>query len=205
MAPTEVLASQHFKSIEKSLIQTLGVEGAKSVGLTLLTGQMPAAERKRALLQIVSGKAQIVIGTHALIADRVEFMDLGLVIIDEQHRFGVEQREALRLKGKLPPHVLTMTATPIPRTLAVTVFGDLDISTLTELPGGRQPISSHVVQLAQGALVARTWQRIAEEVAQGRQAFVVCSRIDEDDPGVVDEGVDNVFVLGLVEPFDSLD
>lgn len=184
LAPTEVLASQHFKSIEKTLIHTLGDEGAKSVGLTLLTGQMPAAERKRALLQIVSGKAQIVIGTHALIADRVEFMDLGLVIIDEQHRFGVEQREALRLKGKLPPHVLTMTATPIPRTLAVTVFGDLDVSTLTELPGGRQPISSYVVQLAQGALVARTWQRIAEEVAQGRQAFVVCSRIDEDDPGV---------------------
>jgi ATP-dependent DNA helicase RecG len=184
LAPTEVLASQHFKSIEKSLIQTLGPEGAKQVGLTLLTGQMPAADRKRALLQIVSGKAQIVVGTHALIADRVEFMDLGLVVIDEQHRFGVEQRDALRQKGKLPPHVLTMTATPIPRTLAVTVFGDLDVSTLTELPTGRQPISSHVVQLSQGALVARTWQRIAEEVSQGRQAFVVCSRIDEDDPGV---------------------
>lgn len=184
LAPTEVLAAQHFKSIEKSLIQSLGEERAKSLGLTLLTGQMPAAERKRALLQIVSGKAQIVVGTHALIADRVEFVDLGLVVIDEQHRFGVEQREALRLKGKLPPHVLTMTATPIPRTLAVTVFGDLDVSTLTELPAGRQPISSHVVQLSQGSLVARTWQRIAEEVAAGRQAFVVCPRIDEDDPGV---------------------
>jgi ATP-dependent DNA helicase RecG len=184
LAPTEVLASQHYKSIEKTLTQTLGPDAAKSVGLTLLTGQMPAADRKRALLAIVSGKAQIVVGTHALIADRVEFMDLGLVVIDEQHRFGVEQREALRQKGKLPPHVLTMTATPIPRTLAVTVFGDLDISTLTELPAGRQPISSHVVQLSQGALVARTWQRIAEEVSQGRQAFVVCSRIDEDDPGV---------------------
>lgn len=184
LAPTEVLASQHYKSIEKTLTQTLGPDGAKSVGLTLLTGQMPAADRKRALLAIVSGKAQIVVGTHALIADRVEFMDLGLVVIDEQHRFGVEQREALRQKGKLPPHVLTMTATPIPRTLAVTVFGDLDVSTLTELPAGRQPISSHVVQLSQGALVARTWQRIAEEVSQGRQAFVVCSRIDEDDPGV---------------------
>lgn len=183
LAPTEVLAAQHYQSIEKSLKQTMGEDAAKQLGLTLLTGQMPAAERKRALLQIVSGKAQIVIGTHALIADRVEFMDLGLVVIDEQHRFGVEQREALRLKGKLPPHVLTMTATPIPRTLAVTVFGDLDVSTLTELPAGRQPISTHVVQQSQGALVARTWQRIAEEVAVGRQAFVVCSRIDEDDPG----------------------
>ena len=179
LAPTEVLATQHFKSIGKSL----GEDLSKQVGLTLLTGQMSAAERKRALLQIVSGKAQLVIGTHALIAEKVEFVDLGLVVIDEQHRFGVEQREALRLKGKLPPHVLTMTATPIPRTLAVTVFGDLDVSTLTELPAGRQGITSHVVQLSQPGLVARTWQRVSEEVAAGRQAFVVCPRIDENDPG----------------------
>ena len=179
LAPTEVLAAQHFQSLEK----TLGVDLAKKLGLTLLTGQMAAADRKRALLQLVSGKAQIVVGTHALIAEKVEFLDLGLVIIDEQHRFGVEQREALRLKGKQPPHVLTMTATPIPRTLAVTVFGDLDISTLTELPSGRQAITSHVVQLSQPQLVARTWQRVAEEVNSGRQVFVVCPRIDEDDPG----------------------
>jgi ATP-dependent DNA helicase RecG len=179
LAPTEVLAAQHFKSIEK----TLGEDLAKELGLTLLTGQMNTADRKRAMLQLVSGKAQIVVGTHALIAEKVEFLDLGLIVIDEQHRFGVEQREALRLKGKQPPHVLTMTATPIPRTLAVTVFGDLDVSTLTELPAGRQGITSHVVQLSQPALVARTWQRIAEEVANGRQAFVVCPRIDEDDPG----------------------
>lgn len=179
LAPTEVLAAQHFKSIEKSLGENL----AKELGLTLLTGQMPTAERKRALLQMVSGKARIVVGTHALISENVEFLDLGFIVIDEQHRFGVDQREALRNKGKLPPHVLTMTATPIPRTLAVTVFGDLDVSTLTELPAGRQGITSHVVQLAQPALVARTWQRIAEEVAAGRQAFVVCPRIDEDDPG----------------------
>jgi len=179
LAPTEVLAAQHFKSIEK----TLGEDLAKELGLTLLTGQMNTADRKRAMLQLVSGKAQIIVGTHALIAEKVEFLDLGLIVIDEQHRFGVEQREALRLKGKQPPHVLTMTATPIPRTLAVTVFGDLDISTLTELPAGRQGITSHVVQLAQPALVARTWQRVAEEVANGRQAFVVCPRIDEDDPG----------------------
>ena len=180
LAPTEVLAAQHFKSIEK----TLGADLAKELGLTLLTGQMNTADRKRALLQLVSGKAQIVVGTHALIAYKVEFLDLGLIVIDEQHRFGVEQREALRQKGKQPPHVLTMTATPIPRTLAVTVFGDLDVSTLTELPAGRQGITSHVVQLAQPALVARTWQRIAEEVSNGRQAFVVCPRIDEDDPGL---------------------
>ena len=179
LAPTEVLASQHFASIAK----TLGEELTKSVGLTLLTGQMSVGERKRSLLSIVSGKAQIVVGTHALIADRVEFLDLGLIVVDEQHRFGVEQREALRLKGKLPPHVLTMTATPIPRTLAVTVFGDLDVSTLTELPAGRKEITSHVVQLGQQNLVARVWSRIAEEVAAGRQAFVVCPRIDEDDSG----------------------
>jgi len=179
LAPTEVLAAQHFQSLEK----TLGADLSKKLGLTLLTGQMTAADRKRALLQLVSGKAQIVVGTHALIADKVEFLDLGLVIIDEQHRFGVDQREALRLKGKQPPHVLTMTATPIPRTLAVTVFGDLDISTLTELPAGRQAITSHVVQLSQPQLVARTWQRVAEEVSSGRQVFVVCPRIDEDDPG----------------------
>ena len=177
IAPTEVLASQHFTSIER----TLGSELAKKVGLTLLTGQQSVADRKRALLQIVSGKAQLVVGTHALIADKVEFLDLGLIVVDEQHRFGVEQREALRLKGKLPPHVLTMTATPIPRTLAVTVFGDLDVSTLTELPAGRKEITSHVVQINQGGLVARVWARVAEEVSAGRQAFVVCPRIDEAD------------------------
>lgn len=178
LAPTEVLASQHFASFEKAL----GPELSAQLGLTLLTGQMAQADRKRAMLQIVSGKAQLVVGTHALIANKVEFFDLGLTVIDEQHRFGVEQREALRLKGKTAPHVLTMTATPIPRTLAVTVFGDLDVSTLTELPVGRQGIASHVVQFANPTLVARTWQRIAEECAAGRQAFVVCPRIDEDDP-----------------------
>lgn len=175
LAPTEVLASQHFESIKK----TLGEKLSKDVGLTLLTGQMPLSERKTALLSIVSGKARLVVGTHALISDKVEFFDLGLVVIDEQHRFGVEQREALRLKGKQPPHVLTMTATPIPRTVAVTVFGDLDISTLDQLPAGRKEIQSHVVRFDQPALVARTWTRIAEEVKAGHQAFVVCPRIDE--------------------------
>jgi ATP-dependent DNA helicase RecG len=175
LAPTEVLASQHFESISK----TLGPELTSELGVTLLTGQLNTADRKRALLQIVSGKARIVVGTHALLGDKVEFYDLGLVVVDEQHRFGVDQRETLRLKGKLPPHVLTMTATPIPRTVAVTVFGDLDISTLDQLPAGRKEIQSHVVRFNQAALVARTWKRIAEEVAAGRQAFVVCPRIDE--------------------------
>jgi ATP-dependent DNA helicase RecG len=188
LAPTEVLAAQHIRSIRK----TLGDDLADKLGLTLLTGQMGTAEHKRALLQIVSGKAQIVVGTHALISTKVEFFDLGLIVIDEQHRFGVEQREALRLKGKKPPHVLTMTATPIPRTLAVSVFGDLDISTLTELPAGRQPISTYVVQQSQPALVARTWSRIAEEVASGRQAFVVCSRIDESETVSEEEIVSQV-------------
>ena len=175
LAPTEVLASQHFESIAK----TLGQDLAQELGLTLLTGQQNTADRKRALLQIVSGKARLVVGTHALLGDKVEFYDLGLVVVDEQHRFGVDQRETLRLKGKTPPHVLTMTATPIPRTVAVTVFGDLDISTLDQLPAGRKEIQSHVVRFNQAGLVARTWERIAEEVASGRQAFVVCPRIDE--------------------------
>jgi ATP-dependent DNA helicase RecG len=175
LAPTEVLASQHFRSIEKSL----GEELSKEVGLTLLTGQLPTDARKKAMLQVVSGKARIVIGTHALFSEKVEFYDLGLVVIDEQHRFGVEQREKLRLKGKLSPHVLTMTATPIPRTLAVTVFGDMSVSSLTELPAGRKEIDSHMVRAGDPALVSRVWSRVAEEIAKGHQAFVVCPRIDE--------------------------
>ena len=175
IAPTEVLAAQHLASIRR----TLGEDLAAKLGLTLLTGSQNTAERKRALLQIVSGKAQLVVGTHALLAEKVEFYDLAMVVIDEQHRFGVEQRETLRLKGRTAPHVLTMTATPIPRTVAVSIFGDLDISTLTELPAGRQAITSHVVQLSQPALIARTWNRVAEEVAKGHQVFVVCPRISE--------------------------
>lgn len=177
LAPTEVLAAQHFNSIRKSL----GEELSKQVGLTLLTGQLSPVERKKAMLQIVSGASKIVIGTHALFSEKVEFYDLGLIVIDEQHRFGVEQREKLRLKGKTAPHVLTMTATPIPRTLAVTVFGDMAISSLTELPRGRQEISSYVVHANDPALVARVWQRLSEEVAKGHQAFVVCPKIDETD------------------------
>jgi ATP-dependent DNA helicase RecG len=127
----------------------------------------------------------LAIGTHALISDAVQFADLSLVVIDEQHRFGVNQREALKGKGQTVPHVLTMTATPIPRTLAITVFGDLDVSTLTELPAGRKEIKTHVVPVGQPALVSRVWQRVAEEVAAGRQAFVVCPRIEG---SVLEEG-----------------
>ena len=177
LAPTEVLAAQHFRSIQNNLGEKL----AKEVGLTLLTGQLSSDARKRAMLQIVSGKARVVIGTHALFSEKVEFYDLGLVVIDEQHRFGVEQREKLRLKGRNSPHVLTMTATPIPRTLAVTVFGDMAVSSLTELPAGRKEIDTHLVRAGDKALVARVWSRVAEEVAKGHQAFVVCPKIDETD------------------------
>lgn len=174
LVPTEVLAIQHFQS----LTDALGQELAKKLGIRLLTGQLSAADRKQTLLDMASGKCLLVVGTHALISQGVTFFDLGLVIIDEQHRFGVEQRERLRAKGNTQPHVLAMTATPIPRTLAITVFGDLDVSTLTELPAGRQEIKTHLVSLQQPALVARVWQRVSEEIALGHQVFVVCPRID---------------------------
>ena len=175
LAPTEVLAAQHLRSITA----TLGPDLAARLRPTLLTGQMTTAQRKKALLSIVSGQAHIVVGTHALISETVGFFDLGLVVVDEQHRFGVDQREALRKKGATPPHVLVLTATPIPRTVAMTVFGDLDISTIAELPKGRQPIESFVVPLAEHpGWVDRVWQRSAEEIAAGRQVFVVCPAID---------------------------
>ncbi len=189
LAPTEVLAQQHYRSIS-SLLGPLGMAGQlggaeHATRLTLLTGSLGAAARRKALLEAASGGAGIVIGTHALLEERVQFADLGLVVIDEQHRFGVEQRDALRDKaGDGRPHVLVMTATPIPRTVAMTVFGDLDVSTLTELPAGRSPISTHVVPVAERPhYLSRTWERIAEEVAAGRQAYVVCPRIGGDGPG----------------------
>ncbi len=175
LAPTEVLAHQHLRSI----VTTLGPDLAARLRPTLLTGQLPVAERRKALLAAVSGSAHIVVGTHALLSDNVEFFDLGLVVVDEQHRFGVEQREALRLKGAMPPHVLVLTATPIPRTVAMTVFGDLDISSIAELPAGRSPIASHIVPLAEKpGWMPRVWQRVSEELAAGHQAFVVCPAID---------------------------
>ncbi|MFF2369622.1 ATP-dependent DNA helicase RecG [Agromyces sp. NPDC058110] len=175
LAPTEVLAAQHLRSI----VRMLGPELSASLVPTLLTGQLPAAERRKALLRAAAGQSRIVVGTHALIGDTVSFADLGLVVVDEQHRFGVEQREALRLKGQQPPHVLVLTATPIPRTVAMTVFGDLDISTIRELPAGRAGIESHVVPLAERpGWRGRVWARLAEEVAAGRQGFVVCPAIE---------------------------
>ncbi|WP_448810336.1 ATP-dependent DNA helicase RecG [Agromyces bauzanensis] len=187
LAPTEVLAAQHLRSIARML----GPELAAALVPTLLTGQLPAAERRRALLRAAAGQARIVVGTHALIGDAVSFADLGLVVVDEQHRFGVEQREALRLKGQHPPHVLVLTATPIPRTVAMTVFGDLDVSTIRELPAGRAGIETFVVPLAERpGWRARVWERLAEEVEQGRQGFVVCPAIDakvvEDDPDALE-------------------
>jgi len=182
LAPTEVLAAQHLRSIARML----GPDLSASVVPTLLTGQLPAAERRKALLRAAAGQSRIVVGTHALIGDAVSFADLGLVVVDEQHRFGVEQREALRLKGQHPPHVLVLTATPIPRTVAMTVFGDLDVSTIRELPAGRAGIESHVVPLAdRPGWRPRVWERLAEEVELGRQGFVVCpaieARVAEDD------------------------
>ncbi len=176
IAPTEVLAGQHLRSIARML----GPELAPEVMPTLLTGQMPAAERRRAALRVASGQARIVVGTHALLSATTTFADLGFVVVDEQHRFGVDQREALRAKGS-SPHTLVLTATPIPRTVAMTVFGDLDVSTIRTMPAGRAGIQSFVAPLAEKpAWFARVWDRIAEEVALGRQAFVVCAAIDSD-------------------------
>ncbi|MGW1540992.1 ATP-dependent DNA helicase RecG [Streptomyces sp. NPDC002309] len=189
LAPTEVLAQQHHRSVTEMMGELAeggmlgGAEHATKI--VLLTGSMGAAARRQALLDLVTGEAGIVIGTHALIEDKVQFHDLGLVVVDEQHRFGVEQRDALRGKGKQPPHLLVMTATPIPRTVAMTVFGDLDTSVLDQLPAGRSPIASHVVPAADKPhFLARTWERVREEVSQGHQAYVVCPRIgdEEDDP-----------------------
>ena len=181
LAPTEVLASQHFRSITSMLgdLAERGLLGGSEIGtqVTLLTGSQPTGIRRRSLLEAASGDAGIVIGTHALIQEHVQFFDLALVVIDEQHRFGVEQRDALRSKGKQPPHVLVMTATPIPRTVAMTVFGDMETSTLTELPKGRSPIATHVV--SNPRWFQRTWERVAEEARDGHQAYVVCPRIGE--------------------------
>ncbi|RKT57101.1 helicase-related protein [Saccharothrix australiensis] len=185
LAPTEVLAAQHARSL-RDLLGDLGQAGElggaeHATRVTLLTGSMGAAQRKKALLEIVTGEAGIVVGTHALIQDKVEFADLGLVVVDEQHRFGVEQRAALSGRsGGSTPHVLVMTATPIPRTVAMTVYGDLEVSALRELPGGRSPISTSVVPVAEKpAWLDRAWQRIHEEVRKGHQAYVVCPRIGD--------------------------
>jgi ATP-dependent DNA helicase RecG len=173
----------------------LGPQLAPELMPTLLTGQLPAAERRKAALRAASGQARIVIGTHALLSESTTFADLGLVVVDEQHRFGVEQRESLRAKGS-SPHALVLTATPIPRTVAMTVFGDLDVSTIRTMPEGRAGIQTFVAPLAERpAWFGRVWERIAEEVAQGRQAFVVCAAIDADaatKDDTADEAVETV-------------
>ncbi|WP_307074692.1 ATP-dependent DNA helicase RecG [Arthrobacter pascens] len=195
LAPTEVLAAQHFESIRRTLGPLsrdpmlsrdglLGGLAGDAVQVTLLTGSMPTAARKQALLDAASGTAGIVIGTHALLSDNVSFYDLGLIVVDEQHRFGVEQRDVLRSKANKPPHLLVMTATPIPRTVAMTVFGDLETSVLDELPAGRAPISTHVVGLAENpGWAGRIWSRSREEIDAGHQVYVVCPRIGTDDDG----------------------
>ena len=197
LAPTEVLAAQHLRTIQK-LLGELGQGGMlggseKATQVTLITGSQNAAARKEALAMAANGTAGIVIGTHALLGEKVEFKDLGLIVVDEQHRFGVEQRDALKEKAILPPHLLVMTATPIPRTVAMTVFGDLDVSTLRELPLGRQPITTHVVPVKEKpSFLDRAWQRINEEVAQGHQAYVVAPRISADS----DANADIDFLFG---------
>ena len=196
LAPTEVLAQQHHRSIADLMgdLAQGGLLGGADEGasVTLLTGSQSTAHRRQALLDIASGQAGIVVGTHALLQEKVSFADLGLVVVDEQHRFGVEQRAALTDKAGTPPHVLVMTATPIPRTVAMTVFGDLEVSTLTELPAGRSPIQTNVVPLwEQPGWITRVWARVREEVEAGRQAYVLCPSIDGDEgeyglPDIVD-------------------
>lgn len=185
LAPTEVLAAQHARTLTRLLgpLAEAGMLGGSAEGtrVVLLTGSLGAAARRAVLLDAAGGAAGIVVGTHALLEERVQFADLGLVVVDEQHRFGVEQRAALLAKAAdgTRPHTLVMTATPIPRTVAMTVFGDLEVSTLRELPGGRQPLATHVVPaLERPDFVARAWQRAREEVGAGRQVYVVCPRID---------------------------
>ncbi|HLS04206.1 MAG TPA: ATP-dependent DNA helicase RecG, partial [Actinomycetales bacterium] len=185
LAPTEVLAAQHAKSLATMLgpLAQGGMLGGAAHGtqITLLTGSLPTAARREALLKTASGEAGIVVGTHALLSENVTFADLGLIVVDEQHRFGVEQRDALRAKGvgDSVPHLLVMTATPIPRTVAMTVFGDLEISTLRELPRGRAGIESIVVPASKSHWVDRIWHRVREEVEAGRRVYIVCSRIGD--------------------------
>lgn len=189
LAPTEVLAAQHFQTI-RSLLGDLGAGrmlGTPEVAtdVVLLSGSLSTAAKRAALLRAASGEAGIVIGTHALLADRVQFADLGLIVVDEQHRFGVEQRAVLADKAQSRPHVLVLTATPIPRSVAMTIFGDLDVSTLSELPAGRAEVTTVVVDAStRPQWVDRAWERVVEEVGAGRQVFVVVPRIAGSAEGV---------------------
>ena len=201
LAPTEVLAAQHLRTIEKLLgpLAQGGMLGGSETAtkVTLLTGSQSAAARKEALAMAASGEAGIVIGTHALLSESVIFHDLGLIVVDEQHRFGVEQRDALKAKAVNPPHLLVMTATPIPRTVAMTVFGDLDVSTLRELPLGRQPITTHLVPtIEKPTFLDRAWERIREEISLGHQAYIVAPRISAG----TSEDADLDFLYGEASP-----
>ncbi len=186
LAPTEVLAAQHHATLTRVLGERAAggtlAAAEHATRVVLLTGSMSQAQKRAALLEVASGQAGIVIGTHALLSDKVQFADLGLVVVDEQHRFGVEQRAALTAKAATRPHLLVMTATPIPRSVAMTVFGDLEVSTLSELPRGRAEVGTVVVdERNHPAWVERAWQRVREEAAQGHRSFVVCSRITATD------------------------
>ncbi len=201
LAPTEVLAAQHLRTIEKLLgpLAQGGMLGGSEIAtkVTLLTGSQSAAARKEALAMVASGSAGIVIGTHALLSESVTFKDLGLIVVDEQHRFGVEQRDALKAKAVNPPHFLVMTETPIPRTIAMTVFGDLDVSTLRELPLGRQPITTHLVPtIEKPTFLDRAWERIREEISLGHQAYIVAPRISAG----TSEDADLDFLYGEASP-----
>ena len=205
LAPTEVLAAQHLRTL-RSLLGPLAEQGMlggaeTATRVALLTGSQTTAARREALLDAASGRAGIVIGTHALLGEKVQFADLGLVVVDEQHRFGVEQRDELRTRGDAVVHLLVMTATPIPRTVAMTVFGDLEVSTLAEVPAGRPGVTTHVVPSANAAWTARTWQRVREEIDAGHRVYVVCPRISPDEPATGSEATDDAdLVTDLVGP-----
>ncbi len=211
LAPTEVLAEQHARSM-RDVLGPLSMAGQlggddEATSVALLTGSMSAAQKREVRAAIASGEAGIVIGTHALLQDTVEFHQLGMVVVDEQHRFGVEQRDQLRAKAPagITPHLLVMTATPIPRTIALTVYGDLETSTLRELPRGRQPITTNVIFATQKpAWLDRAWQRVVEEVAAGHQVYVVAPRIDDDDKDkeLAEDGPRKA--TSVVELFDKL-
>ncbi|MFC0715265.1 ATP-dependent DNA helicase RecG [Cellulomonas biazotea] len=202
LAPTEVLAAQHARSL-RALLGDLAEGGMlggadTATRVALLTGSQGTAARKAALLDAASGAAGIVVGTHALLSATVQFAELGLVVVDEQHKFGVEQRDTLRAKAATSPHLLVMTATPIPRTVAMTVFGDLETSVLREVPAGRSGVTTHVVPADNPVWMSRTWARVREEVGKGGRAYVVCPRIDGDD----DQGADDADLVSD-EPVDA--
>ena len=219
LAPTEVLAAQHHSSLEAVLgpLGRLGMLGGaeRATRVHLLTGSTPAAQRRRVLADLAAGEPAIVVGTHALLSETVQIPFLGLVVVDEQHRFGVAQRDALRERGGVTdpvtgqrhtPHLLVMTATPIPRTVAMTVFGDLVTSVLDELPVGRSPVTTHLVPWSRTSWVEGIWRRAAKEVAAGGRVYVVCPRIEggDDEPQqgdapASDAGTDAERASGLLE------